>query len=606
MGVVWQARDELLGRDVAVKEIVWPVNMDPAERDLARRRAIREAQMAARLSHPNVVGIFDVVEEDDRPWIVMELVPYRSLRDIIADDGPLPPGRAARIGLGILAALQAAHKRGVLHRDVKPANVLIAPEGRVVLTDFGIARADDSPVLTGTGVLVGSPSYISPERARGAHAEAAADLWGLGACLYAAVEGRPPFDRDGALASLTAVVTEEPDPAPHAGPLWPVISGLLRKDPEQRLSAADVEQQLQQLADPESGDEPAPGPAADGEAPAAAGAAAAGAAPSRTGPLPAPVETQGGRAAQPEVVRPEAAQPEAAQPEAAQPEAAQPEEARPEVALPAAAGAPAADREPDGGPAQASPAQARPPQVRSAQGGPAHPRRRMVLVAAAAAVVVAAVVVSVVLASANHSSGRHRAAAPPASSRSASASKRPATAPSASSSPTARPSPSATTSPSASASASAGSGAMPAGFHRFTNSTGFSIGVPTGWQIQHVGHYVYVRDPSDSGVFLLIDQSDRPQPNALADWKAQAAARQSSYPDYHLLRLQDVSYPQAEQAADWEFTYDRNGVPVHILNRNVLANADHAYALYWSTPESDWNSDFHYFQAFAKTFRPAK
>jgi hypothetical protein len=224
----------------------------------------------------------------------------------------------------------------------------------------------------------------------------------------------------------------------------------------------------------------------------------------------------------------------------------------------------------------------------------------VILAAAAAAVVVAGIVVSVVLASAN-SPGRHRAAAPPASSRSASASKRPPASPSARTSPTASP----TGSPSASASASGGSGAMPAGFYRFTNSTGFSIGVPKGWQIQHVGHYVYVRDPSDSGVFLLIDQSDQPQPNALSDWKAQAAARQSSYPDYHLLRLQDVSYPQAEQAADWEFTYDRNGVPVHILNRNVLANSAHAYALYWSTPDSDWTADFHYFQAFAKTFRPA-
>ena len=146
---------------------------------------------------------------------------------------------------------------------------------------------------------------------------------------------------------------------------------------------------------------------------------------------------------------------------------------------------------------------------------------------------------------------------------------------------------------------------MPAGYYRFTNSTGFSIGVPKGWQVSHVGHYVYIRDPANSGIFLLIDQSDRPQPNALADWKQQATARQSSYPGYHLLRLQDVSYPQAEQAADWEFTYDRSGIPVHILNRNVLANSAHAYALYWSTPASDWSADYHYFRAFAGTFRPA-
>ncbi len=579
MGVVWQARDELLGRDVAVKEILWPPHMDPAERDVARQRALREAQMAARLSHPNVIGIFDVVEEEDRPWIVMELVPYRSLRDIVTEDGPLPPGRAARIGLGILAALGAAHDRGVLHRDVKPANVLIAPEGRVVLTDFGIARADDSPVLTGTGVLVGSPSYISPERARGDRAEAAADLWALGACLYAAVEGHPPFDRDGALASLTAVVTEEPDPPVHAGPLWPVISGLLRKDPGQRLSADEVEQQLQELAEPEAGDEVPVGaePRAD-------------AGPARpTGPLPASSDTDGGAALPSKVAPSEAPQAEAPQAEAPQAEApqaeraegAQPEqEARPEVALPAATGA-----QPAGGPAHTT---------------PGRPRRRVVLAAAAAAVVVAAVVVSVVLASAN-SPGGHRAAAPPASSRSAPASKRPTSSPSARTSPTASP----TASPSPSASATGGSGAMPAGFYRFTNSTGFSIGVPKGWQIQHVGHYVYIRDPSDSGVFLLIDQSDRPQSSALADWKEQAAARQDSYPGYHLLRLQTVSYPQAEQAADWEFTYDRDGVPVHILNRNVLANSAHAYALYWSTPDSDWTTDYHYFKAFAATFRPA-
>ena len=249
MGVVWQARDDLLGRDVAVKEIVWPAHMDATEWDLARQRAQREAQMAARLNHPNVVGVYDVVDEDDRPWIIMELVPFRSLRDRVQADGPLTPAQAAQVGLGILAALRAAHKAGVLHRDVKPANVLLAPEGRVVLTDFGIARATDSPVLTGTGVLIGSPSYISPERARGSRAAAAADLWALGACLYAAVEGRPPFDREGALASLTAVVTEEPDPPTHAGPLWPVISGLLRKEPDERLSAAQVEEMLQRLAE---------------------------------------------------------------------------------------------------------------------------------------------------------------------------------------------------------------------------------------------------------------------------------------------------------------------------------------------------------------------
>jgi len=129
---------------------------------------------------------------------------------------------------------------------------------------------------------------------------------------------------------------------------------------------------------------------------------------------------------------------------------------------------------------------------------------------------------------------------------------------------------------------------VPSGYYRFTNCTGFSIAVPVGWQIQHVGHDVYVRDPADAGIFLLIDQSGQPKPNPLADWQQQAAARQGSYPDYNLIRLAAVSYPQAEAAADWQFTYDRNGVEVDVLNRNVLANAHHAYALYWSTPVSDW------------------
>ena len=709
MGVVWRARDELLARDVAVKEIIWPAHMDPAEWDVARQRAQREAQMAARLSHPNVVGIYDVVTEDDRPWIIMELVPYRSLRDRVQADGPLAPGQAAHVGLGILAALRAAHQAGVLHRDVKPANVLIASEGRVVLTDFGIARATDSPVLTGTGVLVGSPSYISPERARGGQASAPADLWALGACLYAAVEGRPPFDREGALASLTAVVTDEPDPPVHAGPLWPVISGLLRKDPDQRLRASEAEGMLRRLA--ESGappdTDPADGSAGSGadwpvedseaagfgegaepEEPAASRNGAAGAV--AGGGLAAvglgaagSREAAAGESRAAEVDAPEPSEPSTAEAhdaaEAGEPEAveeldaaqasepgtagaadagdvgepstagttgaAQADEvgalgsvgaagagtrdrrpgspptgplptagdtedraAGPEVAaLPAAADAGRAASPEDAGagaPAAALPAADAGPAAAERGRNHGQARKRILLAVSAAAVVVAAVVAGLVLTwHGSAGSSGHPQAAPPAASHSASS--RPTSRASASARPSARPSASPSASPSPSASASGGSSAVPAGYYRFTNSTGFSIGVPNGWLISHQGNYVYIRDPADSGIFLLIDQSDQPQPNALADWKQQAAARQGSYPGYHLLKLQAVSYPQAEQAADWEFTYNRDGVPVHILNRNVLANASHAYALYWSTPDSDWNADYHYFQTFAASFRPA-
>jgi eukaryotic-like serine/threonine-protein kinase len=251
MGVVWRARDEILNRDVAVKELIWPAFFSEEEQKAACRRATREAKLAARLNHHNVIRVFDIIEEDGCPWIVMEFFSYRSLRDLVKEEGPLSPAQAAGVGLGILAALRAAHAEGIVHRDVKPANILVGPH-RVVLTDFGIARAAGTAAVTAVGVLIGSPSYMAPERARGGQSGPPEDLWGLGASLYAAVEGHGPFDRDGgALASLTAVVADEPEPATHAGPvLWPVISGLLRKDPDERLDAAAAELMLRQGAAP--------------------------------------------------------------------------------------------------------------------------------------------------------------------------------------------------------------------------------------------------------------------------------------------------------------------------------------------------------------------
>ena len=241
MGVVWRAWDELLQREVAAKEIVWPAQLSEAERAAARHRALAEARLAARLRHPNVVGIYDIADDDGRPWIIMELLPYRSLHEVLRQDGPLPPAHAAELGLGILAALRAAHAKGIVHRDVKPGNIIIAPGGRAVLTDFGIARAAGSPPAGDP--LAGSPSYIAPERARG-EAGPAADLWGLGAVLYAAVEGRPPFPRRDPLAGLTATVADELEPATHAGPLWPAIRALLRRDPGRRPSPVEAERML--------------------------------------------------------------------------------------------------------------------------------------------------------------------------------------------------------------------------------------------------------------------------------------------------------------------------------------------------------------------------
>jgi serine/threonine protein kinase len=237
MGTVWQARDEVLDRDVAVKEVIVPGGLADGERDVLHQRTLREARATARLNHPNIVTVHDVIEEAGRPWIVMEFVRARSLQDIVDDEGPLRPQRAAELGRQTLVALQAAHGIGILHRDVKPSNVLITDDGRAVLTDFGIAHVEGDTNLTQTGAIIGSPSYISPERAQGKRAVPASDLWALGATLYTACEGRPPHQRTDAVSVLAAILTEDPPPPRNAGPLLPVLQGLLHRDPDQRMTA---------------------------------------------------------------------------------------------------------------------------------------------------------------------------------------------------------------------------------------------------------------------------------------------------------------------------------------------------------------------------------
>src|SRR5947207_30911 len=231
MGAVWEAEDTFLRRRVAVKEVVLPPGLSPEERAVQCERTLREARAIARLGHPNVVTLFDVLDEDTRPWVVMELVPSRSLADVIKEDGPLHPLRAATVGLAVLGALEAAHAAGITHRDVKPGNILLGHDGRVKLTDFGIARAAGDTTITGTGLLIGSPSYLAPEIVRGQPASPACDIWGLGATLYAAVEGRAPFIGADAMDTLSKVVQDPPAPFGRAGPLVPALLTMLEKDP---------------------------------------------------------------------------------------------------------------------------------------------------------------------------------------------------------------------------------------------------------------------------------------------------------------------------------------------------------------------------------------
>jgi hypothetical protein len=249
MGVVWLATDQVLQREVALKEISYPVHLTDDERAVLRERTLREARAAAQLDDRHVVTLHDVVEEDGRPWLVMEHVPSRSLQQVLADDGPLSPAAAARIGLDVLSALDVAHAAGIVHRDVKPGNVLLDDgDGHACLTDFGIATSTDESALTAQGAVLGSPSYMAPEQARGEQSTPAADLWSLGATLYAAVEGRPPFDRGASMATLLAVVHDEPAPMRSAGPLAAVLSGLLAKDPGARTTAAQARRELERVA----------------------------------------------------------------------------------------------------------------------------------------------------------------------------------------------------------------------------------------------------------------------------------------------------------------------------------------------------------------------
>ncbi|OPG07788.1 serine/threonine-protein kinase [Microbispora sp. GKU 823] len=239
MGVVWRAHDDLLDRTVAVKEVLYHPTSEE-DRETFNRRTIREARAAGRIDHPNVVVVHDVIEEDGRPWIVMQLVQSRSLGQVLREQGALPPGRVAAIGLQVLDALCTAHAAGVLHRDVKPENVLLNGETRVVLTDFGIATMPEEAALTMTGGITGTPAFMPPERLNGHPATPESDLWSLGATLYAAVEGRTPFDRNSPVATMAAILHDDPAPPQRAGALTPVLEGLLRKDPARRIGAAEA------------------------------------------------------------------------------------------------------------------------------------------------------------------------------------------------------------------------------------------------------------------------------------------------------------------------------------------------------------------------------
>ncbi|MEV0384131.1 serine/threonine-protein kinase [Nonomuraea sp. NPDC050643] len=244
MGVVWEGRDTLLNRQVAIKEVLLPDGLSPGDQERQLLRTAREARTAAKLNHPSVVAIYDVVEEGGRPWIVMELVSHPSVEQVVLTTGALPVREAADLGRQVLSALRSAHEAGILHRDVKPSNILLADDGRAVLMDFGIATVEGDASLTSTGMVTGSPSFLAPERVRADDAGPASDLWSLGATLYACMVGRSPFERGDPMATLNALLTEEPDYRRIPPAMHPVLRGLLQKEPENRVSAEEADRLL--------------------------------------------------------------------------------------------------------------------------------------------------------------------------------------------------------------------------------------------------------------------------------------------------------------------------------------------------------------------------
>ncbi|MGW1808004.1 protein kinase domain-containing protein [Streptomyces sp. NPDC002078] len=646
MGTVWRAEDETLGRTVAVKELRFPSNIDEEEKRRLITRTLREAKAIARIRNNSAVTVFDVVDEDDRPWIVMELVEGKSLAEVIREDGLLEPKRAAEVGLAVLDVLRSAHRQGILHRDVKPSNVLIAEDGRVVLTDFGIAQVEGDPSITSTGMLVGAPSYISPERARGHKPGPAADLWSLGGLLYAAVEGVPPYDKGSAIATLTAVMTEPMEEPKNAGPLKDVIYGLLTKDPAERLDDAGARAMLNAVIhapEPEPMDAtrvvplpPGPaegrrgeeageklrgalrsvrkaagaataaastraksggGPAAPdtGEAAGADGAAAGGGRPATQGGARA--ATQGGaRAAGQGGVRP--ASPGGVRPASSSGVGAG-STGRQAGSASGAAGVPnsSANKPSSGWPVVPPPDLDLP--TRSVPRAPLTdvvPKRTLVIIA----VMVLLAVLGTILAFAlngddkgGKGSGAKAAASASASTKQDKSDKSTGSGASPSSGGTGSTSgnavdASASTDDSGSSgkSGAKGGGTAPVASTRKAGQ-GYSIGLPKGWSYKSTDG-AGDRYTGPDGQKLLIGWTGTPKDDPVADWENQERSMVRS--QYHRIRIEKVGY-RGWNTADWEFTYvDHDGTKYRTIDRGFVVNGHLGYGLMYTAKAADWDS----------------
>ncbi|MET7395066.1 serine/threonine-protein kinase [Dactylosporangium sp. NPDC005572] len=555
MGRVWLARDEMLRRDVAIKEVIPPEGLTTEERDELRLRTLREARAAARLNDPNVVRIYDVIQSEQAPWIVMEYVPSRSLHQVITDEGPLPPERVAQIGLAVLSALRAAHAAGVLHRDVKPGNVLLADTGRVVLTDFGLAVFEGGDgAVTRPGLILGSPQYISPERAREGTSGPESDMWSLGATLYAAVEGRSPYARSTTYATLTALATEEPDPPARAGVMKPVLNALLRKDPRARAGVAETERLLRRAAAGEgrgfSWSLPAlPRPRRSREGHSGSSGIRASRSAESVAQVSAPPGGLSEHSPGPFDIRPEA-------------RVEFPGRARGSAVV----GAPAPvelDRPDD-------------------DDSTVPAGQRWKWIAVAAGVLVIAVVAAIVL---SDQGGAPPADAPVTGQAARSTSAAPS------------PSPSVSLSPQVQGSFGDDVMQLPPGYHYETDPTwGWRVAVPDGWikrPHETSKSMVYFQSNTDPRMRMGVDTTFTPPADAVADWEQQERARLRSgmYANYQRVGIEPVTNYQG-QCADWQWRYDSSqGGRMHVSNLGCRVRPNLGHALYWEVPDSLWDSE---------------
>jgi serine/threonine protein kinase len=585
MGRVWLARDEMLRRDVAIKEVIPPEGLTPEEREELRLRTLREARAAARLNDANVVRIYDVVQSEQAPWIVMEYVPSRSLHQVITDDGPLPPERAAQIGLAVLNALKAAHAAGVLHRDVKPGNVLLADTGRVVLTDFGLAVFEGGDgAVTRPGLILGSPQYISPERAREGISGPESDLWSLGATLYAAVEGRSPYARSTTYATLTALATEDPDPATRAGVLKPVLTALLRKDPRARAGVAETERLLQRAA---SGEGRAwtwtlPRPRRSKEGQTALRSSASGSSRGSRGsshPL-------GGMSPQPEapVSAPPAGLEEGSPAPSAAVEQASPAPAQIDFPGKARGSAPVGAGLYSRG--AVPPAPTAVPAGEDVDTVPSgqHRGRWIAAVLVALALLVGAVILIA-------DSGEDRPQTPPNGAKATGLAANPATSGAASAGP------SASVSPQVRGTVGGTVMDLPAGFHwEKDDKYGWTVGVPDGW-VRSVERPDYpsmisFSDPLDGRWKMAIDTSfNPPKGDPVEDWKDQERSRlrDGMYPGYQQVGIDPVTFRDGWACADWQWRYTATSGRLHVSNMGCRVHPGRGHAIYWQTPDALWD-----------------